>query len=118
MQKEWIEKNLILKLTFNLSISIMNYCDLLQNQKKFTISNQLFKSGTSIGANCFEAQNAESKSDFIHKLKIAAKELDETQYWLMLCEYNPELPNCAELLTKLEEVAKVLNKIIATSKSN
>lgn len=56
-------------------------------QKKFVIAKQLLKSGTSIGANSVEAQNAESKADFIHKIKIAAKEADETQYWLLLCDF-------------------------------
>ena len=53
-------------------------------KRSILLSNQLFRSGTSIGANSFEAQNAESKADFIHKIKIAAKEADETQYWLIL----------------------------------
>jgi four helix bundle protein len=118
MQKEMIDRNPILKLTFEFAIMIMNYCDVLQELKKFTISNQLFRSGTSIGANCFEAQNAESKADFIHKLKIAAKEADETLFWLMLCDYSEELPNCNIHLNKLDEVSKVLNKIISTSKLN
>ncbi len=43
-----------------------------------------------------EAQNAESKDDFIHKMKVAAKEADETQYWLMLCESSQGYPNCME----------------------
>ena len=118
MQKDYIQNNPILKLSFEFAILIMNYCDVLQELKKFTISNQLFRSGTSIGANCFEAQNAESKADFVHKLKIAAKEADETLFWLMLCDYAAELPNCDIHLSKLEEVAKVLNKIISTSKQN
>lgn len=117
MQKDYIEKNPILKLSFEFAIMIMNYCDELQGLKKFTISNQLFRSGTSIGANCFEAQNAESKADFIHKIKIAAKESDETLFWLMLCDYAQELPNCDNHLNKLEEVSKVLNKILSTSKT-
>jgi len=118
MQKEMIEKNLVLKLTFEFAVLIMNYCDELQVLKKFTISNQLFRSGTSIGANCFEAQNAESKADFIHKIKIAAKESDETQYWLMLCDFYKDLPNCKLMINKLDEISRVLNKIISTSKSN
>lgn len=117
MQKDYIEKNPILKLSFEFAIMIMNYCDELQGLKKFAISNQLFRSGTSIGANCFEAQNAESKADFIHKIKIAAKESDETLFWLMLCGYAEELPNCNNHLNKLEEVSKVLNKILSTSKT-
>jgi four helix bundle protein len=49
------------------------------------MSDQLLISGTSIGANVREAQNAESKADFIHKINITAKEADETEYWLLIC---------------------------------
>ena len=65
--------NVIIKLTFQFSLDIIKYCESLQEDKKFIIANQLLKSGTSIGANIREAQNAESKADFIHKFKIAAK---------------------------------------------
>ncbi len=50
------------------------------------IAKHLLKSGTSIGANVREAQSAESKADFIHKFKIADKEIKETEYWLLLCK--------------------------------
>ena len=63
-----------------------------------------------------EAQKAESKVDFIHKIKIAAKEADETQCWLTLCDYAKDYAECEALILKLEEVHKVLNKILATSK--
>lgn len=63
-----------------------------------------------------EAQNAESKADFIHKIKIAAKEAEETQYWLRLCEYSEKYPNCTVLLSKIEELHKILGKILSTSK--
>lgn len=65
-----------------------------------------------------EAQNAESKVDFVHKLKIAAKEADEVQYWLLICERITEYPVCTELKLKLEGLQKMLNKIIATAKKN
>ncbi|HEX5150130.1 MAG TPA: four helix bundle protein [Parafilimonas sp.] len=116
MQKELIENNLILKLTIEFSIQVIEYCDLLQEQKKFVVSHQLFKAATSIGANCMEAQNAESKADFIHKMKIAAKEADETQYWLTLCDFANSYPDCKQITLKLVEISKVLNKILATSK--
>jgi four helix bundle protein len=61
---------------------IIEYCELLENNKKYIVSRQLLKSGTSIGANAMEAQNAESRADFIHKIRISAKEAEETQYWL------------------------------------
>lgn len=63
-------------------------------------------------------QNAESKADFIHKLKIAIKEADEAEYWLFLCDAHQSYPDCKNLLDKLSEILKILNKIIATSKRN
>jgi four helix bundle protein len=83
--------------------------------KKFVVANQLLQSGTSIGANTREAQNAESKNDFIHKFKIAAKETDETIYWLELCA-AAGYPSCQELLSSAFELKKIINKIISTSK--
>jgi four helix bundle protein len=76
----------IVKKSIDFSVSIINYCDLLDTKKKFVVANQLLKSGTSIGANVFEAQHSESRLDFIHKMKIALKEANETFYWLSLCE--------------------------------
>lgn len=116
MRKEDIESNPILKMTFDFSLIVIDYCDLLDEIKKYTLSKQLLRCGTSIGANSMEAQNAESKADFIHKIKIAAKEADETQYWLMLCSFSKNYPECDFLLLKLEEIQKVLNKILGTAK--
>lgn len=116
MKKEDIESNPILKMTFEFSLAIMDFCDALDDIRKYTISKQLLKPGTSTGANSMEAQNAESKADFIHKIKIAAKEADETQYRLMLCSYSKKYPECNFLLLKLEEIQKVLNKIFGTAK--
>ncbi len=86
------QNNPILKETFEFSISIVEYTELLQENRKFAISNQIIRSGTSIGANVKEAQNAESKADFIHKMKIALKEADETEYWLFLCKNLKSYP--------------------------
>jgi four helix bundle protein len=77
----------------------------------------LLRSGTSIGANVFEAQNAESKSDFIHKMKIAAKEASETLYWLILCEKASSYVFEQNLKLQLEEIIRVLSKIISSSKA-
>lgn len=116
MQKALIENNPILKLSIEFARTILDYCDVLQEMKKFTISSQLLRSGTSIGANCMEAQNAESKADFIHKMEIAAKEADETQYWLMLCGYNNNYPDVSTMEERLAEIQKVLTKILSSSK--
>ena len=112
------KSNLIVDLTFQFSLVIIEFCELLQIEKKFNLSNQLFRSGTSIGANVKEAQNSESKADFIHKIKIAAKEADETEYWLKLCKQSKNYPDTTDLLLKIESIIKVLSKIISSSKLN
>ena len=108
--------NLIMELTFQFSLKIITYSDLLNENRKLVLANQLLRSGTSIGANVREAQNAESKADFIHKLKIAAKEANETEYWLQLCNQAPEYPEPVGLLGEITSINKVLNKIIGSSK--
>jgi four helix bundle protein len=116
MNKEKIEQNLVLKLASNFSLLIIEFCELLEENKKFVLGRQLLKSGTSIGANVIEAQDAESKADFIHKFKIAAKEAEESQYWLLLCDFSKNYPDCKDLLIKIEELNNVIGKIISTSK--
>ena len=69
-------ENIILKKTIEFSLLAIEYVELLESQRKYVIARQLLKSATSIGANIHEAQNAESKADFIHKFKIAAKEVE------------------------------------------
>jgi four helix bundle protein len=110
------KENLIVELTFEFALQIITFTSELETLKKYVLANQLFRSGTSIGANIREAQNAESKSDFIHKMKVAAKEADETEYWLLLCLKSPGLPDTTELLQKLESIQKILSKIISSSK--
>lgn len=69
----------------------------------------------SIGANIREAQNAESKA-VIHKFKIAAKEIEETTYWLELCKFSDGYPNAHNLIEQLNNISRIINKIIITSK--
>lgn len=98
--------NPILKSTIEFSLLIIDYCDQLPSLKKFTISNQLFRSGTPIGANSFKAQNAESKAGFIPKIKIAAKKAGETEYWLTLCQFAEHCADCNILIGRFSEVQK------------
>jgi len=114
---EKANENIILKLTFEFALGILDYCDLLAERKKWVLQNQLMRSGTSIGANVREAQNSESKADFIHKFKISAKECEETMYWLELCEIKKNLPDCKELINQLTHIKNIINKIIITSKT-
>lgn len=110
-------ENVILTKSVSFSLEIIKYVELLEEKRKFVIANQLLKSGTSIGANVHEAQNAESKADFIHKFKIAAKEIEETKYWLILCKNSNNYPKCEHLESALFEIEKIITKIIATSKT-
>lgn len=110
--------NLIVQFSFEFAKEIISYCQTLQALKHYNLANQLFRSGTSIGANVREAQNAESKADFIHKSKIAAKVADETKYWLMLCDISDGYPEFKALLIKVESIHKIISKIVASSKSS
>ena len=110
--------NLIVKETLQFSINIIKYCEFLDINKKFVVSKQLLRSATSIGANVWEAQNAESKADFIHKMKIANKEADEVKYWLKICELAESYPSPnIEIIEDLERINRILSKIISSSKS-
>ncbi|MDQ1163540.1 four helix bundle protein [Chryseobacterium sp. SORGH_AS_0447] len=111
------KENVIVNKTFDFALKIIEFSEVLYEAKRYPLANQVFKAGTSIGANVREAQNAESKADFIHKLKIAAKEADETEYWLLLCMMSPYLKSPDEkLFSELKEIILILSKIISTSK--
>jgi four helix bundle protein len=110
------KEKVIVKLTLEFALEIIEYAELLEEKRKYVIARQILKSGTSIGANTREAQNAESKADFIHKMKIAAKEADETEYWLFLCLLSKNYQKNEQLSEKLNGIIKVLSKIISTSK--
>lgn len=110
-------ENLIVNLTFQFALDVVTFCEILEQSKKYNLANQLFRSGTSIGANVREAQGAESKADFIHKMKIAYKESEETRYWLEICKASTSYPNPLNLLTQIDSIQKVIGKIITTSKS-
>ena len=110
------KENVIVTKSLQFAVEIVKFSEKLEEAKKFVIARQLLKSGTSIGANVREAQNAESKADFIHKIKIAAKESDETDYWLLLCKLTESYPYDEMLHQNLLELIKILSKIICTSK--
>jgi four helix bundle protein len=111
-------QNVIIDKSFHFSLNIIEFSEILEENRKYVLGRQILKSGTSIGANIREAQNAESKLDFIHKMKIAAKEADESQYWLLLCKFAKNYPDPNSLLDQLNEIIKVISKIIGTAKNN
>ena len=107
--------NVIVEKSIAFALLVIEYCEILEINRKYVIANQLLKSGTSIGAQIHEAQNAESRADFIHKLKVAAKELEETKYWITLCEQSEQYENPEVLKAPLNELGLILYKILSTS---
>ena len=112
-----ITGNRIVDLSFDFALQIISFSEQLEQKRKFAIANQILRSGTSIGANISEAQNSESKLDFIHKLKIAAKEAEETEYWLLLCKYADNYPFQEDLLNQVHEIQRLLTSIIITNET-
>jgi four helix bundle protein len=113
-----MKENIIVNKSFDFAIRIVKYCETLYEKKQFIIANQLMRCGTSIGSNVFEAQHAESRADFIHKLKIASKEAGETLFWLSLCNKLDNFENPAEIMKDLDQCSAILGKIIVSSKKN
>jgi four helix bundle protein len=113
-----MERNIIVEKSIDFSLDIIDFCELLDSKRKYVLSKQLLKSGTSIGANIHEAQSAESRADFIHKLKISAKEANETNYWLILCNRSKHYPSNFKLVEDLLSIQKLLSSIISSAKRN
>lgn len=107
--------------SFQFALRIVKlYKFFIKDKKEFVLSKQLLRSGTSIGANIREAQNAQSKADFIHKLSISQKECDETMYWLELLfqsEYLTE-KEFKSIYPESQELLKMLKSAIITTKKN
>ena len=105
--------------SFDFSIKIVNTCrQLREERKEFVLSKQLLRSGTAIGALYREAQQAQSKADFIHKLSISQKECNETKYWIDLLSKTNYLDNdtTSDLSFHVKELSKLLSSIILTTK--
>ena len=102
--------------SFRFAIRIVNLCKFLRDeQKEYVLSKQLLCSGTSIGANVAEAQQAQSKADFVNKINIALKEAYETNYWMRLLhatqylnikEYESIIADCSEMEKLLIAITK------------
>lgn len=108
--------NVVEEKSFHFAIRIVNlYKFICSTQKEYVLSKQLLRSGTSIGANIAESQQAQSRADFISKLSIALKETVETKYWLRLMketeyltdtQFQPVLEDCVELEKLLKAIIK------------
>ena len=108
--------NIIAEKSFQFAIRIVKLSQYLRSSKReFVLSKQVLRSGTSIGANVAESQQAQSRADFISKLEIALKETSETKYWIRLlketgyiseCEFNSVFLDCVEIEKLLVSIVK------------
>ena len=111
--------NPVVRLSFELALAVLAYVEVLEAGRRYVVARQLLRCGTSVGANVREAQHAESRADFVHKCKIAAKEAEETDYCLQLCTHAPAYPTPpAPLNDTLLSVRRLLARIIISSKAN
>ena len=111
--------NVIEEKSFAFAVRIVNLCRYLRETKsEFVLSKQLLRSGTSIGANVAEAQQAQSTLDFVSKMSISLKEASETKYWIKLlfaANYLTESESTS-ILNDCIELEKILVSIIKSSK--
>jgi four helix bundle protein len=114
------KKSVMAEKSFDFAIRIVKaYKYLCDEKKEFVLSRQMLRSGTSVGANIREAQNAESPADFVHKLAIAQKEVDETLYWLELL-FRTEFLTTEQfqsLENDISQLLKMIRSAIITTKS-
>lgn len=111
--------NPVVRLSFELALAVLAYVEELEAGRRYVVARQLLRCDTSVGANVREAQHAESRADFIHKCRVAAKETEETDYWLQLCQHVPNYPSPPTQLTEtLLSVRRLLARIIISSRAN
>jgi four helix bundle protein len=116
-----VKENIIKDKSFNFSVRIVKLGRYLTEKKKeYTISRQILKSGTSIGANVEEADGGISKADFSNKISIAYKEAKETHYWLRLLHASGYIDDklFESLLNDCNELCKILFAILKTTRIN
>lgn len=116
-----MKNNIVKDKSFAFAIRVVSmYKFLTHDKKEFVLSKQVLRSGTAIGALVREAEQAESRKDFIHKLAIALKEANETEYWLELLHKTDYLDDAAfvSIHNDVVELLKLLTSIIKTSKDN
>ncbi|TAE89579.1 MAG: four helix bundle protein [Verrucomicrobia bacterium] len=111
------ENNLIVDESYAFALEVMRISKLIRERKEYHLASQLWRAGTSIGANVEEAQAAQSRADFRSKMAIAAKEARETHYWLRLTkDGHVLLPN--EILPALDQIDKIIRILISIVKSS
>ncbi|MCU0353045.1 MAG: four helix bundle protein [Cytophagales bacterium] len=115
------KESVLLDKSFVFAVRIVRlYKYIVENRRETILSKQMMRSGTAVGALIREAQNAESKADFVHKLGVAQKECDETRYWLELLKEADYLSEKEfdSIHTDALEILKIIRSAILTSKRN
>ena len=119
--------NVIREKAMNFSVRMYHLNDYLIEKRKYSIADQVFRSGVSIGANIAEAVRAESNSDFVHKYAIAMKEAEETLYWLELAHrvelledklFESLYADCEELIKLGTSITMSMLRKIKNEKNN
>ncbi|MBS9766395.1 MAG: four helix bundle protein [Flavobacteriaceae bacterium] len=116
-----MKDNIVKNKSFDFAVRIVKLCKYLtEDKKEYVLSKQLLRSATSVGAMISESEHSETKKDFIHKMAIAQKEINETIYWLQLLEATEYLiPKEFESINAdAVEIIKLITTIIKTSKNN
>ena len=113
-------ENVLVSKSYKFALRIVEmYKPLSTERKEFVLSKQVLRSGTSVGAMIKESEHAQSKADFLNKMNVALKEINETEYWLMLmkdssylspAEYESMHKDCKELIRLLASTVKTLKK--------
>ncbi|MEZ4938216.1 MAG: four helix bundle protein [Crocinitomicaceae bacterium] len=112
-------RNQIKDISIEFAIDTVNFCrEIQRNMNEYILTKQLIRSGTSIGANIHEAEFAQSKMDFIHKLSIALKEANETKYWLEIFKKSELKLETKGLENKVNSIIRILSTIILNTKEN
>lgn len=116
-----MKKSVVREKSFAFALRIVKMSQYLQEQKReYVLSKQLLRSGTAIGALVREADQAERRADFIHKLAIALKEANESEYWIELLTQSGYIDekSSISILADLTELLKLLTAIIKTTKAS
>ena len=111
-----MQESLLIEKTIQFAKAIIPIYNELRKANHHYIADQLFRSALSVGANIHEAQAAESKQDFIHKFKIANKEIWETRYWFKMCSAISPVSEDLEIQRAI--IHKMINKSIQTALTN
>lgn len=111
------KKNVVLEKSFQLALKTIKLTTDLSKINR-VLADQLLRSGTSVGANLSEAQAAITKREFIAKVAIAAKEVRETKYWLLLITQSDLIKRDLELEELVDEIIRLTTKIVKSSQQN